>query len=212
MPEEKQLRGISKSSRPQLVKQDYIGNALMLAILLLTVAFYPRGFNNKSDDKIDFKVVFYYGWITAVSTGLGVLPFVFMPNMGKIWLGVANAVAGGMMMAASYSLATEGFSVVCAGDESLYRTMAGMATGVGFIILSKAGLERYGGDIEFGDLHGADAQKFLLILFVMTLHSASEGIGIGVSFCKFRRLVFLVLPSLLLYYTLDRAIAWSCPA
>lgn len=34
--------------------------------------------------------VWYYGWITAVSTGLGVLPLVFVPNLDKFWIGVSN--------------------------------------------------------------------------------------------------------------------------
>jgi zinc transporter ZupT len=37
-------------------------------------------------------------------------------------------------------------------------------------------------DIHIGDLVGADAKKALLIVFVMFLHSFSEGVGIGVSF------------------------------
>lgn len=175
-----------RKERPQFIKQDYVGHGLLLAIMLLTVAFYPTGFHATAQlTKADYRVVFYYGWITAVSTGLGVLPFVFVPNMGKVWLGIANSIAGGMMVAASYSLATEGLSVVGSGHDSLYRTAGGMLTGVTFIILSKWALGRFGGDISFGDLHGVDAQKFILILFVMTLHSASEGIGIGVSFCEF---------------------------
>jgi len=37
--------------------------------------------------------VWYYGWITAISTGLGVLPLVFMPNLDSYWVGISNGTS-----------------------------------------------------------------------------------------------------------------------
>jgi hypothetical protein len=34
--------------------------------------------------------VWYFGWITALSTGLGTLPFMVVSEMNKWWLGVSN--------------------------------------------------------------------------------------------------------------------------
>jgi ZIP family zinc transporter len=34
--------------------------------------------------------VFYYGWLTAISTGLGALPLVFAPNLASYWVGISN--------------------------------------------------------------------------------------------------------------------------
>ena len=34
--------------------------------------------------------VFYYGWLTAVFTGLGALPLAFAPNLASYWVGLSN--------------------------------------------------------------------------------------------------------------------------
>ncbi len=65
--------------------------------------------------------------------------------------------------------------------HSLCRTVFGYLLGIFFILLTKRLLDRYE-DLKLEDVHGASAQRMVLIIFVMTLHSLSEGIGIGVSF------------------------------
>ena len=44
------------------------------------------------------------------------MPFFFVRNVSTWWLGAANAVAGGMMLAASASLLNEGISVKLHGN------------------------------------------------------------------------------------------------
>ena len=52
--------------------------------------------------------VFGYGLLTCVTTGLGAVPFlVVKPGPLGIGLAVANAVAAGMMLAASASMLVE---------------------------------------------------------------------------------------------------------
>lgn len=34
--------------------------------------------------------VWYFGWITAVCTGLGALPFFFIKEPNKLWIGISN--------------------------------------------------------------------------------------------------------------------------
>ena len=34
--------------------------------------------------------VFYYGWLTAISTGLGAIPLMFAPNLASYWVGISN--------------------------------------------------------------------------------------------------------------------------
>lgn len=90
-----------------------------------------------------------------------------------------------MMMAASYSLVMEGISFHEEDDTStltpLIRTAIGTILGLLFILSTKSFLEKHE-ELKVAGLAGADARKVLLIIFVMTLHSFSEGIGIGVSF------------------------------
>jgi hypothetical protein len=40
--------------------------------------------------------VWSYGWITAVSTGLGAVPFVFVKQISDWWLGISNGALGGL--------------------------------------------------------------------------------------------------------------------
>jgi zinc transporter ZupT len=90
-----------------------------------------------------------------------------------------------MMIAASYSLFVEGCTFNAIEDESVLsspiRTAIGTLLGLLFILSTKNFLERHE-ELKVGSLAGADARKVLLIFFVMTLHSFSEGVGIGVSF------------------------------
>ncbi len=119
--------------------------------------------------------VFIYASITAVATGFGALPFAFVRSFPRNWLGIGNAIAAGLMLAASFGLIYEGV------NESLFRTMAGVVVGLVFILWSHHFLEKYE-DLDIGDLSGLDARKALLIVGVMTLHSFAEGVGVGVSF------------------------------
>src|SRR5512136_2485063 len=49
---------------------------------------------------------------TALATGLGALPFIFVRNgMARHWLGISNAIASGFMLAASVVLLWQGFSL-----------------------------------------------------------------------------------------------------
>lgn len=112
---------------------------------------------------------------TAIATGLGALPFVFVSRMSRRWLGLSNALAGGLMIAASVSLIVEGAQL------GLWRTVLGAALGFVLIRLSHSVIERHP-DLDVGALRGADARKALMIVGVMTLHSFAEGIGVGVSF------------------------------
>lgn len=119
--------------------------------------------------------VFLAALATALATGLGALPFLVVQRMSRHWEALGNAVAAGLMLAASIGLLREGLAI------GVTRTFVGAGAGVVFMLISHR-LMHTTHDVTMGVLHGADARKALLIVGVMTLHSAAEGIGVGVSF------------------------------
>ena len=65
--------------------------------------------------------VWWYGWLTALSTGLGAVPMIWYKDVSEWWLGVGNAVAAGMMTAASAPI--HGMKIVYL-SHSLPRALA----------------------------------------------------------------------------------------
>jgi len=113
--------------------------------------------------------------ITAIMTGVGALPFLFVRNISDRAVGWSNAAAAGLMLAASHSLVSEGVSL------SAGLALTGVMLGLVAILASDRLLDKIG-DFEIADLQGASAVRALLILGIMTAHSFAEGIGVGVSF------------------------------
>lgn len=119
--------------------------------------------------------VFWFALITALATGLGAVPFLFIRRLSRRWLGLSNAVAAGLMAAASLGLIREGLAY------GAWRVAAGALSGLVFIVATQRILEDRE-EFSVGRLQGADALKALMIVGVMTLHSFTEGVGVGVSF------------------------------
>ena len=119
-------------------------------------------------------LVFIAAMITALATGLGALPLLAGKANGR-WLGIGNAVAAGLMLAACFSLIVEGF------EFSPLRTLAGVVAGVVLILVANRWLKRHDG-LSIANAQGADATKVLLIVGIMTAHSAAEGVGVGVAY------------------------------
>ena len=119
------------------------------------------------------------------------------------------------MLSASYSLASEGaqaimpdtnygivsFLNIAIEQQPLARTISGIVLGGFFIIIMQKSLEKFDG-ISIGELEGASAQKMILIMIVMTLHSISEGIGIGMmnTANHFQHLLYFRSNTLLINY------------
>uniref|UniRef100_A0A7S0I3Z8 Uncharacterized protein n=1 Tax=Hanusia phi TaxID=3032 RepID=A0A7S0I3Z8_9CRYP len=159
---------------------------LFLFLTVVTAVSKPKEVTSKTPTPLH---VWYYGWLAAICTGMGALPFLFLSKPSGFILGVSNAVAAGMMLSASYSLAYEGWELEDDGLVILrmrvshaHRVSLGVMLGVAFVLVTKRMVETWD-QLHFGDISGMQASKIILIVAVMTLHSFAEGLGIGVAFC-----------------------------
>lgn len=120
-------------------------------------------------------LVFGYASLTALATGLGALPFYLIRQNRERWLGIGNAIAAGLMLAASFNLIFEGNAV------GIWRTFGGIVLGLAVIVFARRWIESHKvPSIE--ELPEADAVTAVLMVGVMTVHSFAEGVGVGVSF------------------------------
>jgi zinc transporter ZupT len=122
-------------------------------------------------------LVFLCALGTAVATGLGALPFLFVRTLSDRFVAYANAVAAGLMLGASFGLVSEG---------TLYgrgATLGGALLGVAFILLTQHILEgKSEEELLLAPGSSTGGRRMLLMMVVMTVHSFSEGVAVGVSF------------------------------
>ena len=118
--------------------------------------------------------VFAYALLTALATGVGAVPFAFARTVSTRAVAYANALASGLMLGASFGLLTEGTR------HGAWPTVAGAMVGVLFVLAADWFLG--GREAEFGTVRGVGARRMLLVVTVMTVHSFSEGIAVGVAF------------------------------
>jgi ZIP family zinc transporter len=120
-------------------------------------------------------LVFIAAFITAIATGLGALPFLFVRRISGRWMSLAHATAAGLMLAACHSLIAEGIAL------NPTRLLLGILLGLAGIVLAHR-LISNGKEFEIAELDGLNARRALLIVGVMTAHSFAEGVAVGVSF------------------------------
>jgi zinc transporter ZupT len=114
--------------------------------------------------------------ITMLATGLGAVPFFFLPKVSGIWSRRGYAFASGVMLAASV------FDLLMPAVQrgGYGRALVGLLLGTGVFWLSEQWLGDR--DIEFGKLRGASARRVLLILGTLFIHSFPEGMAVGVGY------------------------------
>lgn len=122
-------------------------------------------------------LVFLYALATAIATGFGAIPFLFVRTVSDRFAAYSAAIAGGLMLGASFGLVAEGTL------HGRGETLAGALVGVFFILATQRAMgDRDEHELVFEAASGEGARKMLLIVIVMTMHSFAEGVAVGVSF------------------------------
>jgi len=121
-------------------------------------------------------LVFVAGFITALATGIGALPFFFFDDISDRWNVALWGLASGIMASASlFGLVDEGLA-----NGTPLEIAAGMVLGVALVVLAHEVL--LDAEIDPKEYEEADFKKLVLILGILTVHSFPEGVAVGVSF------------------------------
>ncbi len=119
--------------------------------------------------------VFWVALVTALANGLGALPFFFIRQFSRSWIGIFNAAAAGMMLGASIGLIHAGV------EANLGLLILGTIAGL-FVILLLNGRLEHNHEASQNIMRTGGGLRGFLIVSVMTIHSFAEGIGIGVAY------------------------------
>ncbi|SEH17890.1 zinc transporter, ZIP family [Natronorubrum sediminis] len=121
-------------------------------------------------------LVIVAGLFTAVVCGVGTLPFFVVDEISDRVTVVLWGLAGGIMLFASLF----GFVVEGLEEGSLVQVGAGLAVGIGLVIVADRVIANH--EFEPRDMPDADFKKLVLIVGVLTVHSFPEGVALGVAF------------------------------
>jgi ZIP family zinc transporter len=145
-------------------------------------------------------LVFIAGFVTALATGIGALPFFFFDDISDRWNVTLWGISSGIMISASiFGLIEEGLT-----EGTPLEIAVGMAVGVVLVIVAHEVL--MGADVDPREYEEADFKKLVLILGILTVHSFPEGVAVGVSFADLGlaggiELVGFTLPVLAIFMT-----------
>jgi len=122
--------------------------------------------------------VFVAGFLTALATGIGALPFFLFDDISERWNVVLWGLASGIMVSASlFGLLREGLTY-----GSRVWLLPGLGAGVLLVVLGHDVIT--GAEIDPQQYEEADFKKLVLILGVLTVHSFPEGVAVGVAFAE----------------------------
>ncbi len=70
-------------------KIDWIAYTLLVIVIFITWYSYPSQ-EYGDDGNMSLQFVWYCSWLTAVATGLGIIPFIFLKEPENYYLGISN--------------------------------------------------------------------------------------------------------------------------
>ncbi len=117
--------------------------------------------------------VLAYASVAMAAAGLAAIPVAFRRRLPASWLGWANGVAAGLMLGGAYLLMAAGLGPAPA------RAAVGAAAGIGFLywVHRAAGMQ----ELDLNRLGETAPDYGYQLLLVNMLHTAPEGIAIGVA-------------------------------
>lgn len=118
-------------------------------------------------------IVLLASFLAAATAALGALPLVGREEVPRVWIGWANALAGGLMLGSAYALSETGL------DLDPVAAALGAAIGVLFTYGSHRAADVE--DLDLNKLDETEPTYGAKVLLVSFLHSASEGVAIGVA-------------------------------
>jgi ZIP family zinc transporter len=121
-------------------------------------------------------LVFVAGFVTALATGIGALPFFIFDEISDRSNVFLWGLASGIMVSASlFGLIEEGL-----GEGTALEIAVGGLVGVLLVVVAHEVIVN--ADVDPREYEEADFKKLILILGILTVHSFPEGIAVGVSF------------------------------
>jgi len=88
--QEQSMKGEQPKTPPKTPAWVYL---LLVLFAIITNATIPEPFHPPHGQEPTITHVFYYGWLTAISTGLGALPFLLVPDVESFWVGISNGTS-----------------------------------------------------------------------------------------------------------------------
>ena len=148
---------------------------------------------------------FWAAVITALATGLGGLPFVFVRRFPTRLAHLGWAVAGGMMLAASV------FNLIYPGidDGGFNIVAAGMLAGALIFGLASRRIAHH--DFTISGVSGAGGNRIALVLGTMFFHSFPEGLAVGVAFGSGEAHLGIIIAIAIAIHNIPEGIAVSLP-
>ncbi|MDR7485517.1 MAG: ZIP family metal transporter [Armatimonadota bacterium] len=142
---------------------------------------------------------------TAIATGLGGVPFLFVSRLPGRVLGLAWGISGGMMLSASV------FNLVFAGIARAGYNPVAAGAALGALFFWAAERRMHHAPLTFYHLRGAPARRALLVIGAMFVHSISEGVAIGVGFGSGEMALAVLLTIALAIHNVPEGLTVSLP-